>query len=213
MNLIIFALAPLILSMGISPVIPFSDAAESNQICVDKVWIENSKGKIACVTSSTADKLVQRGWGTLLSGNVVDGKHADSASSLPEDVAISIKNDDNAIVAPDQIACQIDSYADTDLETKLVPVNIMNGNGKGPKLTSVIFDGVTVMVKYSTGEGPHQMGDSRQTFLAMTMNDESGLSTHSVLYDYRLKMQSGPINVLHLDTLEKQVRLQCWIPN
>ena len=52
--------------MGISPAIPFTEAAESNQICIDKVWIENSKGKIACVSSSTADKLVQRGWGTML---------------------------------------------------------------------------------------------------------------------------------------------------
>jgi len=41
-------------------------AAESNQICIDKVWIENTRGKIACVTSSTAEKLVERGWGTLL---------------------------------------------------------------------------------------------------------------------------------------------------
>jgi hypothetical protein len=63
---VIFALIPLILSMGITPVIPFSNAAESNQICIDKVWIENSKGKIACVTPSTADKLIERGWGTLL---------------------------------------------------------------------------------------------------------------------------------------------------
>ncbi len=65
MKLVIFALIPLILSIGLTPVIPFSDAVESNQICVDKVWIENSKGKIACVTPSTADKLVERGWGTL----------------------------------------------------------------------------------------------------------------------------------------------------
>jgi alkyl sulfatase BDS1-like metallo-beta-lactamase superfamily hydrolase len=72
MKLIIFALIPLILSIGISPVIPFSDAVESNQICIDKVWIENSKGKIACVTSSTADKLVQRGWGIMLSDDIVD---------------------------------------------------------------------------------------------------------------------------------------------
>ena len=35
-------------------------------ICEDKVWIESVKGRIACVTSSTADKLVQRGWGTIL---------------------------------------------------------------------------------------------------------------------------------------------------
>ena len=37
-------------------------AAESNQICIDKVRIENSKGKIACVTPSTANTLVERGW-------------------------------------------------------------------------------------------------------------------------------------------------------
>ena len=58
---LVFMLIPLILSIGI---IPFVDAFE-NQICVDKVWIENNKGKIACVTQSTADKLVERGWGTV----------------------------------------------------------------------------------------------------------------------------------------------------
>jgi len=62
----IFALIPLILSIGLAPVFPFSDAAESDQICIDKVWIENSKGKIACVTPATADALVERGWGTIL---------------------------------------------------------------------------------------------------------------------------------------------------
>ena len=41
-------------------------AADYTQICVDKVWVEKTKGKIACVTPSTADKLVERGWGTLL---------------------------------------------------------------------------------------------------------------------------------------------------
>ena len=35
-------------------------------ICQDKVFVENINGKIACVTSSTATKLVERGWGTLL---------------------------------------------------------------------------------------------------------------------------------------------------
>ena len=57
---LVFMLIPLILSIGI---IPFVDAVE-NQICVDKVWIENNKGKIACVTQNTAEKLVDRGWGT-----------------------------------------------------------------------------------------------------------------------------------------------------
>ncbi len=63
---IVFALIPLVLSIGIAPVIPFSDAAEYSQICIGKVWIEKTNHKIACVTSSTAEKLVERGWGTLL---------------------------------------------------------------------------------------------------------------------------------------------------
>ena len=41
-------------------------ASENNQICIDKVWIENNKGKIACVTPSTGASLVERGWGTVL---------------------------------------------------------------------------------------------------------------------------------------------------
>ena len=59
---LIFAL---ILSIGFISVIPLSDATEFNQICIDKVWIESTRGKIACVTPSTAEKLVERGWGTL----------------------------------------------------------------------------------------------------------------------------------------------------
>ncbi len=38
----------------------------SKVICEDKVWMENSKGKIACVFPSTAQKLVERGWGTII---------------------------------------------------------------------------------------------------------------------------------------------------
>jgi len=41
-------------------------AIDYDQICIDKVWIENNRGKVACVTSSTAEKLVERGWGTML---------------------------------------------------------------------------------------------------------------------------------------------------
>ena len=41
-------------------------AAEHDQICIDKVWIESNKGKIACVTTSTAASLIERGWGTIL---------------------------------------------------------------------------------------------------------------------------------------------------
>ena len=40
--------------------------AEQDLICKDKVWIENNAGKVACVTPSTAQQLVERGWGRLL---------------------------------------------------------------------------------------------------------------------------------------------------
>jgi len=81
---LIFALIPLILSIGISPAIPFSDAVEYSQICIDKVWIEKtSTGKIACVTPSTAEKLVQRGWGTLLSDDVFDEPSETTPFELP----------------------------------------------------------------------------------------------------------------------------------
>ena len=47
--------------------LPFSEAdSHFTQICIDKVWIESTKGRIACVTPTTAEKLVERGWGTLL---------------------------------------------------------------------------------------------------------------------------------------------------
>ena len=69
MKIITFSLILLILSIGISPVIPFSagmDIPSLLQICIDKVWIEKYNHKIACVTPSTAEKLVERGWGTML---------------------------------------------------------------------------------------------------------------------------------------------------
>jgi len=64
----LFFLIPLILSIGIVPALSFSDAlaTEYTQICIDKVWIEKSNHKIACVTPTTAEKLVERGWGTIL---------------------------------------------------------------------------------------------------------------------------------------------------
>jgi YVTN family beta-propeller protein len=66
-------------SISVSGTISAQDTGESMQskadedtmmskeiVCEDKVWVESSKGKIACVTSSTAMKLVERGWGMLL---------------------------------------------------------------------------------------------------------------------------------------------------
>lgn len=47
--------------------IPIVDAhAESDPICIDKIWMESTKGRIACVTPSTAAALVERGWGTII---------------------------------------------------------------------------------------------------------------------------------------------------
>ena len=210
MKFIIFALIPLILFIGISSAIPFSDAAESNQICIDKVWIENIRGKIACVTPNTAEKLVQRGWGTLLSDDGIDDKHTDPVSSLQEDIAISIQKDNNGVITSDQIKCQIDSYTSTILGKKMVPVNIMHGN-EVLEYTEIVFDSVTATVTYNSGKDGFQLTDGGQSFLIMLMNDENGSSVNSSMYDYQLKSQSGPINVLHLDTTEKQIRLQCWI--
>ena len=63
----ILVIIPIILTIGIVPALQFSEAnAEPTQICIDKVWMENTKGKIACVTPYTAEKLVERGWGTIL---------------------------------------------------------------------------------------------------------------------------------------------------
>jgi len=70
---ILFAIIPLILSIGIVSTLQFSEA-EKTQICIDKVWMENTRGKIACVTPSTAEKLVERGWGTILAEDVFDKK-------------------------------------------------------------------------------------------------------------------------------------------
>ena len=63
MNILFFSIFS-ILIIGVMSTDVF--AVESNQICIDKVWIENSKGKIACVTPSTASSLIERGWGTLI---------------------------------------------------------------------------------------------------------------------------------------------------
>jgi len=82
-GLVIFALIPLILSIGIIPTISSIDIPEYIQICVDKVWLESIDGRIACVTPSTADKLVQRGWGTLLEIEKVMEDTSDEKSITP----------------------------------------------------------------------------------------------------------------------------------
>ena len=39
---------------------------ESKITCQEKVWIESTNGKIACVSNPTALLLEERGWGTIL---------------------------------------------------------------------------------------------------------------------------------------------------
>jgi len=80
---IIFAIIPLILSIGIIPTISSIDIPEYIQICVDKVWIESVNNRIACVTPSTAEKLVERGWGTLLDIEKVMEDTSDEKSITP----------------------------------------------------------------------------------------------------------------------------------
>ena len=80
-----FLIIPLILSIGIVPVIPFTEGVDYDQICIDKVWLENSKGKIACVTSDTADKLVKRGWGTILSDDAFEESPEKMMPYMPGD--------------------------------------------------------------------------------------------------------------------------------
>jgi len=80
----ILAIIPLILSIGIVPALSFSDAlaTEYTQICVDKVWIERSNNKIACVTPTTAEKLVERGWATLLDEDAFEEKPMEQESQM-----------------------------------------------------------------------------------------------------------------------------------
>jgi len=81
---IIFALIPLILSIGVVSTLQFSEIdAELTQICIDKVWLESTNGRIACVTPTTAEKLVERGWGTLLDIEKVMEDISDEKSITP----------------------------------------------------------------------------------------------------------------------------------
>ncbi|MDH3678289.1 MAG: hypothetical protein OEQ12_08320, partial [Nitrosopumilus sp.] len=65
MKILLFSILS-ILIFTLTTLPPDVFAAEHDQICIDKVWIESNKGKIACVTASTAASLIERGWGTIL---------------------------------------------------------------------------------------------------------------------------------------------------
>ena len=82
-NKTLLAIIPLILTIGIIPTISSIDIPEYIQICVDKVWIESVNNRIACVTPTTAEKLVERGWGTLLDIEKVMEDTSDEKSITP----------------------------------------------------------------------------------------------------------------------------------
>jgi len=122
---LIIGLIPLILSIGLAPVLPFSEA-QPTQICIDKVWMENTKGRIACVTPSTAEKLVERGWGTLL-----------------EDISI-----EKSMQSSDSTQFTLPPYPDQpDINLNLLDAQ----NNFLPKKIHTLADGVHVAVSYDTG--------------------------------------------------------------
>ena len=61
LSFLIFSIL-LVGTLGVSEVF----AAEIDHNCVDKVLMESKKGRLACVTQSTAEKLVERGWGIII---------------------------------------------------------------------------------------------------------------------------------------------------
>lgn len=63
MKLLLFSLIATFAVLSIGP--SYAEYPD-NQICIDKVWLENIRGKIACVTPTTAEKLIERGWGTII---------------------------------------------------------------------------------------------------------------------------------------------------
>jgi hypothetical protein len=78
MRTILFALIPLILSIGIVPVISFAESIDSPRkqmgsgITAEEVVCKSGftlmiriSGDAACVTPTTAEKLVNVGWGTI----------------------------------------------------------------------------------------------------------------------------------------------------
>ena len=81
--IILLTMIPLILLIGIIPSISSSDIPALPQICVGKVWIESVSNRIACVTPTTAEKLVERGWGTLLDIDQVIEDASDEKSIIP----------------------------------------------------------------------------------------------------------------------------------
>ncbi|MCV0392167.1 MAG: hypothetical protein K5790_02605 [Nitrosopumilus sp.] len=78
MRMVIFALIPLILSIGLLPPVVFSEGIDSprkqmsNGVSAEDVICKSGltlmirmSGDAACVTATTAEKLEEKGWGTI----------------------------------------------------------------------------------------------------------------------------------------------------
>lgn len=94
MKTIIFALIPLILSIGVVPAISFAENMDSprkqmangiaaeNVVCKsDFTLMIRSSGDAACVTPTTAEKLENAGWGTIAEKTTIE-------ESIEEEIGI-----------------------------------------------------------------------------------------------------------------------------
>ena len=120
---------------------------------------------------------------------------SNNSSSLEPVTTITIEN----------VKCQIDSFTDSDSGIG-VPVNIYAGAQVMDDLEKVEYRGFTAQVVYNTGDEY-----SPQTFFNMVIEKEGRPVVYSTMYDYYPEVQAGPINILHFDGVDEQLRLQCWI--
>ena len=94
MKTILFALIPLILSIGVVPAITFAENIDSprkqmangisaeNVVCKsDFTLMIRSTGDAACVTPTTAEKLESVGWGTIAEEKIIE-------ASIEEEITI-----------------------------------------------------------------------------------------------------------------------------
>ena len=75
--------------------------AQSSQICIDKVWVENTKGKIACVTPSTASALIEREWGVLLDTLTSDSSNIQTQNTPFDSISVMAFGPENVLFVGD----------------------------------------------------------------------------------------------------------------
>jgi len=103
MKAILFALIPLILSIGIIPVISFAESIESPRkqmdggITAEDVVCKSGftlmiriSGDAACVTPTTAEKLTNAGWGTIEKEFSLDSEITETELTSEEDTGKDI---------------------------------------------------------------------------------------------------------------------------